>query len=107
MFEAKKMNEPVTVMTSALIIFVFKFFILIYPHILFLIVETASLTAFSFIEVLQPCPSFFNTFQFYNEKVYEADANEKLIKEWNYDEKGRIPLGIFYKEERPTYEDEV
>jgi 2-oxoglutarate ferredoxin oxidoreductase subunit beta len=72
-----------------------------------MIIEAINHKGFSFIEVLQPCPSFFNTFQFYNEKVYEADANEKLIKEWNYDEKGRIPLGIFYKEERPTYEDEV
>jgi len=72
-----------------------------------MIIEAVNHKGFSFIEVLQPCPSFFNTFDFYNQRVYESPRDEKLIKEWDYINDSKIPLGIFYKEERPTYEDEI
>jgi 2-oxoglutarate ferredoxin oxidoreductase subunit beta len=72
-----------------------------------MIVEAVNHKGFSFIEVLQPCPSFFDTFKFYNERVYEASRDEKLINEWDYINESKIPLGVFYKEERPTYEDEI
>lgn len=72
-----------------------------------MIVEAVNHKGFSFIEVLQPCPSFFDTFKFYNERVYEASRDEKLINEWDYINESKIPLGVFYKKERPTYEDEV
>jgi len=72
-----------------------------------MIIEAVNHKGFSFIEVLQPCPSFFNTFDFYNQRVYESPRDEKLIKEWDYINDSKIPLGVFYKEERPTYEDEI
>ena len=72
-----------------------------------MIVEAVNHKGFSFIEVLQPCPSFFDTFKFYNERVYEASRDEKLINEWDYINESKIPLGVFYKEERPTYQDEI
>ena len=80
-----------------------------------LIIGAVEHKGFSFIEVLQPCPSFFNTLQFYNEKVYEAanpelESREKaltLIREWNYNGEGKIPLGVMYKKDRPLYEEEM
>ncbi|MDD2274218.1 MAG: thiamine pyrophosphate-dependent enzyme [Candidatus Pacebacteria bacterium] len=72
-----------------------------------MIIEAVNHKGFSFVEILQPCPSFFDTFKFYNERVYEAPRNEKLINEWDYINESKIPLGVFYKEERPTYEDEI
>lgn len=72
-----------------------------------MIVEAVNHKGFSFVEILQPCPSFFDTFKFYNERVYEAPRDEKLINEWDYINESKIPLGVFYKEERPTYEDEI
>lgn len=66
---------------------------------------------FSFIDVMSPCVTFnkFNTYDFFRQRVYKYEA-EKLddfgtafekIKEWG----DKIPLGIFYQKEAPTYED--
>ncbi len=69
---------------------------------------------FSFIEVLQPCVAWLNTYESYNEKTYEMEeeflplqeAREKA-REWDYNNGGEIPLGVFYREEKPTIEEQV
>ena len=83
-------------------------------HLKNMIVEAVEHKGFSFIEVMQPCVSFFNNVQFYNEKVYEAVNPElssreealALIKEWNYNGDGKIPLGVLYKKDRTLFEEE-
>ncbi len=67
---------------------------------------------FSLVDILQPCVSFnkINTFEWYKERVYYLPADydptdrvkafEKSL-EWG----DRIPLGIIYLTEKPTYED--
>ncbi len=79
-----------------------------------LIIQAVEHKGFSFVEILQPCISFFNSYQFYNEKVYELKDHDftsrdkvlKKIREWNYNgEDVKIPLGIFYKIQKPTYND--
>jgi len=74
---------------------------------------------FAFLDVLQPCYTFFDTYKYYSSRVYSleeeghnyADWNAALAKgkEWNYggEEAKRIPIGIFYKVDKPTYEDIV
>jgi len=74
---------------------------------------------FALVDALQPCFTFFDTYSYYNSRVYDlqdekhdhADWNAALAKsrEWDYggEESGRIPIGIFYQAERPTYEDAV
>jgi 2-oxoglutarate ferredoxin oxidoreductase subunit beta len=60
---------------------------------------------FSFIEVLQPCVAWHNTFADYNERVYEMEKEflpleeaEEKAKEWDYNNmESKIPLGVFYK----------
>ena len=61
---------------------------------------------FAFIDVLQPCVTFNNTWKLYKEKVY------KLEKPVSFEEAMRlayaqdgIPTGVFYREERSTYEE--
>lgn len=66
---------------------------------------------FALVDVLQPCVTFdkVHTYPWYRERVYYLDeqydrtnkvkAFEKTL-EWG----DKIPLGIFYKEERPTAE---
>jgi 2-oxoglutarate ferredoxin oxidoreductase subunit beta len=84
-------------------------------HLKNLILEAVEHKGFSFIEVMQPCVSFFNNIQFLNEKVYETvnqevDSREKaltLIREWNYNGEGKIPLGILYKKDRTLFEEEM
>lgn len=81
-------------------------------HLTDLIVKGIQHKGFSFIEVLQPCPTFFNTYEQYNKTVYEVketdlDSKEKAlqkIQEWDYNrEQTKIPIGIFYKIQKPTY----
>ena len=68
---------------------------------------------FSFIDVLQPCVTFNkqNTYDFYRERIYDLGE----IKDYNKSslddamkkamEEEKIPIGIFYQEKRPVYED--
>ncbi|MDD5337224.1 MAG: thiamine pyrophosphate-dependent enzyme [Candidatus ainarchaeum sp.] len=73
---------------------------------------------FALVDVLQPCVTFnkLNTFAWWQQRVYKlesaghdpknkAAAMEKAFEEMssNY---SKIPTGVFYKEERPTYVDE-
>jgi 2-oxoglutarate ferredoxin oxidoreductase subunit beta len=84
-------------------------------HLKNLVVSAVNHKGFSFIEVLQPCPSLFNAIETYNKNSYEAAnpdlaSKEKalgLIREWNYNGEGKIPLGLFYKTERAPYEEEM
>lgn len=66
---------------------------------------------FSFVEVLQPCPTWYDAREEYEEKIYvmrKLPASPlKRIKEWNYDDQGKIALGIFKKEEKTTFEEEL
>lgn len=68
---------------------------------------------FSYIDVLQPCVSFNkqNTYDFYRERIYylnelkgydKGNLDEAMKKAMEED---KIPVGIFYQEERPVYED--
>lgn len=70
---------------------------------------------FSFIEVLQPCIAWYNTYADYNERAYEMaeeklsleDAREKA-GEWDYNNKeSKIPLGIFYQKEKAPLENQM
>ena len=68
---------------------------------------------FALIDILQPCVSLNhkNTYQWYKERVYklEQDGNYdisdknaafKKAQEWGE----HIPIGVFFREDRPTYE---
>ncbi len=84
------------------------------PHLAWLIAEGINHKGFSLIDVLQPCATFnkVNTHQFFRERVYklqDVDGYDtgniyeafKRAGEWGQ----KIPIGIFYKTEKPTYED--
>lgn len=70
---------------------------------------------FSLIDILQPCVSFNykNTYQWYRERVYKLEdrtynSSDKLdafkkAQEWG----DRIPIGVIYREERQTYEQQL
>lgn len=79
-----------------------------------LITEGVKHQGFSFIEVLQPCVVWFNTFNDYNELVYEMESEDLSpeqarvkAREWDYNSHNPIPTGIFYREQRPTYEEQL
>ena len=71
--------------------------------------EAVTHSGFSFVEILQPCVSFNNTWKFYNEKVVWTDEigsdREEALRICMDTEK--IWTGIFYREKRDLYEDIV
>ena len=106
--------NPLRLMLSANATFIARGYAGKSEHLKNLILNGVNHKGFSFIEVLQPCVSFFNTYQFYNERVYELDDHNssskedalKRIEEWNYNgEDSRIPIGIFYDIQKPVYND--
>lgn len=68
-----------------------------------------SFSGYALIDILQPCVSFnkVNTYGWYKKRVYFPDIDKpddwssamELAREWG----DKIPLGIFYKQPRPTF----
>lgn len=78
------------------------------PHLRSLIMSAIQHNGFSFVDILQPCVTFnhHNTYAWVHEKVYELQGHDTsdIHAAWAlaHPEDGRIPLGIFYQEERPS-----
>jgi len=84
-------------------------------HLTALIKNAIGHRGFSLIDVLQPCVTFNrkNTHRWYRERVYkletiEYDPRSKLrafekAQEWG----DRIPIGVIYRNERATFEDQL
>ena len=78
-----------------------------------LFVQALSWEGFAMVDVLQPCVSYnrINTYQFYKERVYKleeaghdpSDISQAYERSLEWTE--RIPIGVFYKRERPVYSD--
>jgi len=86
------------------------------PHLTQLIVEGIQHRGFALIDVLQPCVSFnhLNTYAWYKERVYEVgdeedyDPEDQLAAFQKAQEWGdKIPIGVIYRSERPTYEEQI
>lgn len=88
-------------------------------HLTSIIVGGIKHKGFALIDVLQPCVTFnkLNTYEYWKQRCYKLEesghdssnhekALEKANEDWktNYE---KIPIGLFYKEEKPTYESEL
>jgi 2-oxoglutarate ferredoxin oxidoreductase subunit beta len=84
-------------------------------HLKGLIVEAIKHRGFGFIDVFQPCVTFnyLNTYDWFLQRVYKleeknhnvTDRKKALEKALEWGDK--IPIGIFYKKERPIYRDSL
>jgi 2-oxoglutarate ferredoxin oxidoreductase subunit beta len=80
------------------------------PHLKRIIRAAILHKGFAHIDVLQICATFFNMSGWYDERVYEtSEMNAQVFefacqtaKQWNYNEEGQIPLGIFYQVGKPS-----
>ena len=85
------------------------------PHLTELIKRAIGHKGFSLVDVLQPCVSFnkLNTFAWYFERVYKLEEdgytpdNRVRAFERSLEWGDRIPLGVFYIHEKPTFEDHL
>jgi 2-oxoglutarate ferredoxin oxidoreductase subunit beta len=82
-------------------------------HLVDLLEEAMRFRGFALVDILQPCVAWnrINTYEFYNERVYKlgetghdpTDLAAAYLKAEEWSE--RIPIGVFYRVERPTYGD--
>ena len=84
-------------------------------HLRSLLVQAIKHRGFALVDVLQPCVSFnrVNTYEYFRERCYKlgeeghdpGDWNKALAKamEWGQ----RIPLGVFFKEEKPLFREGI
>jgi len=104
--------NPIAVAVAMQAGFVARGFSGLTDHLTTLIQQAITHRGFSLVDILQPCVSFnkVNTFAWYKKRCYvlPKDYNpadwEKAIKtaiEWGE----RIPVGVIYQNQRPTFED--
>jgi len=83
------------------------------PHLTELLITAFKHRGFTLVNILQPCVTFnkINTFEYYRERTFKLDQkydpsskNEAITKVLNEE---KFPLGIIYREERPTYQDSL
>lgn len=106
--------SPVAIALSAGGSFVGRGFAGNIPHLRGLIKAAIQHPGFSFVDILQPCVTFnhHNTYAWVHEKVYEIEAthdSSNMEAAWKlaHPTDGRIPLGIFYREDRQSLQDRL
>jgi 2-oxoglutarate ferredoxin oxidoreductase subunit beta len=108
--------NPIELMLASKATFVARGYAARQNHLKELIKKAIKHKGFSFIDVLQPCVSFFNTYEFYNQRVYELENRNhdtsdfkramELAREWDYSsDNKRIPIGVFWQVQKPTFEE--
>ena len=107
--------NPIALAIAAGASFVARSFAGDIEHLTQLIVSGIQHHGFALIDVLQPCVSFNqkNTYAWYRERVYKLEGNGydpgnkmaafEKAQEWG----DKIPIGVIYKGEKPTYEERL
>lgn len=83
-------------------------------HLAELIVGAIAHKGFSLVDIFSPCVTYnkVNTYPFFKQRVYKledlsdynsGDSRAALDRSFEWGDK--IPLGVFYKDQQPTYED--
>ena len=82
------------------------------PHLVELMKEAITFRGYAHLDILQPCVVWnkVNTFSWYKDRVYKLDDD---YDNTNYDQAykkarefgDKIPIGVLYKVEKPTYGD--
>jgi 2-oxoglutarate ferredoxin oxidoreductase subunit beta len=103
--------NPIKLMLSLNASFVARGFALEVEHLKDIFKEAILHKGFSFVEVLQPCIIHNDTREFIKKRIYKIEPKSleeawKMAMEWDYcyDNK-KIPIGIFYKQRRETFEE--
>jgi len=85
-------------------------------HLSLMMQEAIKHRGFALVDILQPCVTFNkkNTWMWYRERVYDVnkdpaynpqDKTQAFLKAQEWGDK--IPVGIIFKKDKPTYEDRV
>ncbi len=109
--------KPINPIAMALIegaTFVARSYAFDIPHLTKVLKEAIMHKGFAFVDVLQPCLHFHDTREYFKNRFYEIEpmSFEDALAEarkWNYDldPNAKIPIGIFHKEERETFDEAI
>lgn len=109
--------NPLTIALAAGASFVARGFAGDLPHLTGLMTQAIKHKGFALVDILQPCVTFnsVNTFDWFRQRVYtltkepknKQEAWEKASEWPNNGQDSRIPLGIFYQEEREVFQPEI
>jgi 2-oxoglutarate ferredoxin oxidoreductase subunit beta len=101
--------NPLSLMLEAGATFVARGYPVKLDHLADTIAQAIEHEGFSFVDVLQPCVSFNNTYQKYNAMVEILDHTPDSFKEAMTiaKRKDKLALGIIYKEEKPPFHKEL
>jgi len=101
--------NPLALMLEAKATFVARGYPVKLDHLVDIMVQAVEHQGFSFVDVLQPCVSFNNTYKRYNALVeildHVPDSYEEAMSIAKRQDK--LPLGIIYKEEKLPYHKEL
>lgn len=101
--------NPLALMLEAGATFVARGFPVKLDHLADIIVQAIEHEGFSFVDILQPCVSFYNTYKKYNAMVeildhVPADHQEAMAVAKRGD---KLPLGVIYKTQKPPFHKEL
>ena len=109
MGNVEKSFTPVTLMMEAGASFVARCYSAKIDHLSQILYQAINHKGFSFVEVLQPCVSYNNTYKLYNERCQiredipkDEDEARKIAKS-----EDPIYLGIYRQEDLPVYHEQI
>lgn len=86
-------------------------------HLANIMEEAIEHKGFSYVDILQPCITYHNTIHYFKDRLYKLDLkdlqnyenamNEAMKWDYSLDKNVKIPIGIFYKVEKPTLENKL
>ena len=82
-------------------------------HLTDLVANGIQHKGFAFVDVFSPCVTYnkVNTFDFFRQRVYKLESAghdpSNIVRAWerSLEWGDKIPIGLFYKTDRPTYEE--
>jgi 2-oxoglutarate ferredoxin oxidoreductase subunit beta len=78
-------------------------------HLTDLIAQAIEHKGFALVDVFSPCVTYMNMYQFFKPRVYNINETDYDPSDWHkampqtYEWGEKIPLGVFYRTETPTY----
>ena len=114
----EKPLNPIILALESQASFVARSYALDSAHLKDTIIKAVEHKGFSFIDVLQPCLIFHNAIPYFQKNIYKIEENHDLTdlraalekaREWDYsfDREKKVAIGVFYKSERPTFEEKL
>jgi 2-oxoglutarate ferredoxin oxidoreductase subunit beta len=83
------------------------------PHLTKIIEKAIKHKGFALVDIFQPCVTFnkINTYAYFMQNCYKLDDTGHDVKNFSQAmektmQQDKLPIGIFYHSERPTYEEE-